>query len=504
MWYRCILCGDDTSNNLILLAAHVRRHGKEAKQAYKRGYWKVKMSEPNLFDAVDSSITKAIEIAPQIDIGEHSKAKAADEGDTKATESLAGAGADVSPSIVKVVGEIEVPYFIEPNADLIVGATGSGKTVNVGRVSDYVLAKYGKLSRLASMDNVGSISGKIKAGQIEHWPMAIWRNHVDIIRKACQGYWPLRPTDPDSPIVPPDAGTYEVYGFMAYEGLTSFGDAILNSLGDDQAKLSQSPSYVWSQGDSTFSGGNESYYGFMQKELNRFVMYSNMLPFERILWTALEAKGDDQGAKVYGPMIGGKKATAKAGAWFCNFFHMDILTGEKIKDAGTGQELVKARHVLFLKTHIDPLTMIPFPSKVRPPVEFASRVPDYLESGSVSDAYKLLDGLYEEQEKDSTKKMSEIAGLRDRLLERAQKARLAESEAAEKRAKAAKLLKPMVSVPSTVVNTTKVPVSTRTNGEAQPITAPKGIVGASQPPTMPTMPKKPVGAVSIQPAGKVK
>jgi hypothetical protein len=444
------------------------------------------MSEPNMFDAIDN-VGKPIDIPSQEVVGKDNK-----DGGTSVTVGEAAFSAVASPSIVKVIGELEPPSFIEPNADLIVGATGSGKTVNVGRVSDYVLAKYGKLSRLASMDNVGSISGKIKAGQIEHWPMAIWGKHIDIMKKACQGYWPLRPTDPESPIVPPDAGTYQVYGFMAYEGLTSFGDAILNSLGDDQAKLSQSPSFIYTQGDSTFSGGNESYYGFMQKELNRFVMYSNMLPYEKILWTALESKIKDGDNWVYGPMIGGKKAAGKAGAWFCNFFHQDILAGEVKKDTVTGQNLVTAKHVLFLKTHIDPVTMTPFPCKVRPPIEFASRIPDYLESGSVSDAYKLLDGLYEEQAKDSSKKMSEIAGLRDRLLERAQKARIAESEAAEKRAKAAKLLKPMVSVPATVgaVDTTKVPASNGTKGASQPTVA------------GPKMPVKPIGGVTIQPAGK--
>lgn len=493
--YNCIICRRGYGN-LSTLAYHIKSsHAKEAKEAYRRGYWLIKMSDSpvitgSMFDEVDK-------IPSQEAVGKDTQGKDAapiqeaapliKEGEDHVAQA---ARATPSPSVVKVEGPLEQAFFIEPNADLIVGATGSGKTVNIGRVADYVLAKYGKLSRAAGMnDNYGPIKGKVDAKQIDYWPMSIWKNHIDIIRKACQGWWPLRPMDPDSPIVPPDSGTYVAYGFMAYEGLTTFGDAILTSLGDDQAKLSQSPSYVWQQGDSTFSGGNESYYGFMQKELNRFVMYTNMLKFEKVLWTALEAKGDDQGSKVYGPMIGGKKAIGKAGAWFCNFFHMDILAGEQVKDKD-GNIVVKAKHVLFLKTHMDAQTMIPFPCKVRPPVEYANEIPAFMESGDVTEAYTLLDKLYERQMTSATEKMNSIAGLRERLLEQADKARKLESEAAEKRAKAAKLLKPMVSVPAV---SGAGPTGGSVVGTGQPSTPPS---------TPPKMPAKPVGAVTIQPAGK--
>ena len=256
---------------------------------------------------------------------------------------------------------------------------------------------------------------------------------------------PLRLDDPESPLVEPDAGTWEVYGFGAIEGLTSFGDAVLQELKDKKASLSMDPSYTWATGGVEFSGGNQSYYGFMQDQLGAWVGASHLLGYEKVLWTSLESKGpDESGTIVYGPMIGGKKAAKKAGNWFCNYFHMDV-----VMDKVSG----KASHVLFLKTHIDPLTFVPFPCKVRAPKAFASEVPDFLPSGSIADAYILLDKLYEKQEKDSAGRISEIAGLRDRLMERAAKAKIAEAAAAEKRAKASGLLKPMVTVPVSVVQT---------------------------------------------------
>lgn len=353
--------------------------------------------------------------------------------------------------VVAIAAVSEQPSFIEPKADLIVGATGSGKTTQIGETSDYILAKYGKLTRLASTDpsGAGPLAGMVKSGQIEFWPVHAWPKPIEAMFLSTKGYWPLRVHDPESPLIPPDAGTYEVYGLGAFEGLTSYGDTVLAELKRTKASLSQDPSYTWNQGEFSTSGGNMSYYGMMQDTLNLWVINTHLLRYQKVLWTALESRGDDQsGSKVYGPMIGGKKATGKAGQWFVNFFHMDIIAGKGTADPVTGQSLIETKHVLFLKTHIDPLTMIPFPCKVRAPKEYAKEVPPYIESGSIAEAYLLLDKLYEKQMKGSSAKLNEISGLRERLLERAAIAQKAEAMDAEKRAKAAGLLKPMVSVPA--------------------------------------------------------
>jgi hypothetical protein len=341
------------------------------------------------------------------------------------------------------------PFFIEPKADLVWGASGTGKTVNIGEVSDYVLTKYGKLTRMVSADGggIGPLTGLAKSGQIEFWPLNAWKNPIANLERAIKGYWPLRLDDPDSPLVPPDAGTFEVYGFGAFEGLTSFGDMILDSLSSAKASLSQDPSYSWTQDGIEFSGENMAYYGFMQKELQRKVALSHLLKYEKVLWTGQESKGEEKGGGiVYGPMIGGKKATGKASGWFLNVFHMDVIQGTVTVDSKTGQKMSDATHILFLKTHIDPLTIIPYPCKLRAPKKYAKEVPVYLESGSVADAYRLLDALYEKQSKESEGKLSEIKGLKEKLMERAAKAKIAEAASAEKRAKALNLLKPLVTV----------------------------------------------------------
>ena len=462
----CIICNRDC-NNLLELAYHVKdAHSRQAKRVYREGKWKVNgpaisIQGPSLFDAIDST-----------SVGAESQKGSMEVATPEAPDSFE------KPD--NLVIQSTVPVYIEPKADLVVGDTGSGKTTNIGEVSDYVLRKYGKLTRMIGADKggFGPLTGMVKSGQISYWAVNAWKNPIAAMHKAVRGYWPLRLDDPESPLVEPDAGTWEVYGFGAIEGLTSFGDAILQELKDKKASLSQDPSYTWSTGGVEFSGGNQSYYGFMQDQLGAWVGASHLLGFEKILWTSLESKGpDESGTVVYGPMIGGKKAAKKAGNWFCNYFHMDVVMSDK----------KKAVHVLFLKTHIDPLTFVPFPCKVRAPKAYSSEVPDFLPSGSIADAYILLDKLYEKQEKDSVGKMSEISGLRDRLLENAAKAKKAEQVAAEKRAKAASLLKPMVSVPGMPVSGPVVPKAVSPLTVAGPVSPKPGPVAPVVVPLMPTI-----------------
>lgn len=409
----------------------------------------VPSAAPSMFDATFPESTAPKEASPIVE---------------SVLKEAEAAKAQVIENRIAELQSPDTPYFIEPKADLVWGASGTGKTVNIGEVSDYVLQKTGKLTRMVSADGggIGPLTGLAKSGQLEFWALNAWKNPIANLERAIKGYWPLRLDDPESPIIPPDAGTYEVYGFGAFEGLTSFGDMILDDLSSKQASLSQDPSYVYEQDGIKFAGENQSYYGFMQKELQRKVALSHLLKYDKVLWTAQESKGEEKGGgMVYGPMIGGKKATGKAAGWFLNVFHMDVIPrGEVTIDPVTKQKMQEVDHILFLKTHIDPMTLIPYPCKLRAPKAYVKEVKPYLQSGSVADAYRLLDAMYERQEKESSGKMEEIQGLKARLLERAAAAKIKEQVEMEKRAKNAGLLKAQVSVPGGPVRVPVAPVTT--------------------------------------------
>src|SRR5437899_6890085 len=142
---------------------------------------------PSLFDTVDSP-SKVEEIAGQ------------SEG---ASIQVEAASPSVGAHVTSGPSEQPQPSFIEPKADLIIGSTGSGKTINIGEVAKYILLKYGKLTRMASTDpsGAGPLNGEVKAGKIEFWPVHAWPRPIEAMYKSTKGYWPLDVNDPTSPLV---------------------------------------------------------------------------------------------------------------------------------------------------------------------------------------------------------------------------------------------------------------------------------------------------------------
>lgn len=339
-------------------------------------------------------------------------------------------------------------------ADLYYGATGTHKTSNIGKAAVWAMKKYGKPTRLVSADGGGwePIQSLVDAGIVIPWQVRDREHQVESIDQACQGYWPLDPADPMSPLEAPFVVTY--YGVcpncghrmqakdpsvkprqqeypctqcktpvvitshrtasgsnnlseiavVAVEGLTSLGDLILLHLEKRKASLSEDPSYTWEDGSSTYAGGNKSYYGFVQARLYDFVMKSNMLPVEKVIWTALEGRGVEEltRAPIYGPAIAGKAATGKAGGWFGAMLHFEVAekTGATEADATlrTGVTQVITENRMYLRNHLDAITKIPFPAKTRAPYQYAHLLPDWMET----DVEKLYNKTDELQAKAST------------------------------------------------------------------------------------------------------
>lgn len=267
-------------------------------------------------------------------------------------------------------------------ADLVYGQSGCRKTTNVGLAASYYYELTGKRTRLVSADGGGfePIAPLVAAGIVEVWPINDQVHPIEALDLACQGYWPADPADPKSKALPPTAETWKQVSMIALEGLTSMGDLILRRLRDSKARLSQDPAYSWADGSTTYSGSNMSYYGFVQDRLYDFAMKTQMIPVDRVLWTALEGKGEEEGTRIpiYGPAIAGKKATGKAAQWFGNCLHIEVLTTEEA-DVRTKQINIKSEPVMYLRNHADPLTKIVFTAKTRVPYQLAGELPVYME-----------------------------------------------------------------------------------------------------------------------------
>lgn len=296
---------------------------------------------------------------------------------------------------------------IRPKADLVYGASGTRKTSNIGLIAEYVWKKYSKRTRMITLDGGGfdPLLSLVEAGIIEPWVL-IGRTKLttNVVDLAMQGYWPKEVDDPVSPLVSPTMATWEEIGFYAIEGLTSMGDSFIRILKRDKASLSQDPSYTYSEeavevdGKKkviSYSGGNMTYFGFAQDQLYDFVMKTHVLPCEKVLWTALEGKGEEEGtrAPVYGPAIVGRKSTGKATQWFGNSVHIEQLVSEEYDDK-TKQTMVIEKPVMYTRTHAGK-DKIPFPCKTRAPFQLATQMPAIFDPPDMAALYRKLDELNE-------------------------------------------------------------------------------------------------------------
>jgi hypothetical protein len=283
-------------------------------------------------------------------------------------------------------------------ADCLYGATGLRKTTNVGLCAQRWWEKWGKKTRLVSADPGGwdTIQSLVDAGIVEAWAVNQWENRIEAIDLACQGYWPADPLDPRSPILAPTANNkLRDVGLYAFEGLTSFGSHIMSAVKRPGVSLSQDPAYVLTDGKSKYAGGSMAAFGFVQDRIYDFVVKSHMIPLvDRVLWTALEAKGEEEGTKIpiFGPAIEGRKSIGKAGQWFANLIHLETAVVEVREDKEAKQLSLKTEVWAYLRSHADPNSKVVFPAKVRAPFEFAGMVPERVEP-DLAKVYDLLDQL---------------------------------------------------------------------------------------------------------------
>lgn len=324
-------------------------------------------------------------------------------------------------------------------ADLLYGSSGTLKTTNIGKAALWAHKKYGKPTRLVSADGGGwqPIESLVSAGIVIPWMIRDHDNLIETIDRACQGYWPEDAENPKSRLMSPfiirysgkcpkcgeeassakpiqqfpcpkcktitnatmsraanPANDLSTIALICFEGLTSFGDAILSRLLESKASLSQDPSYVWKEGETDYAGGNMTYFGFLQQRLPEFVSKTNSLPVEKVIWTALEGRGIDEASKapMFGPLFtggtGAQKLTGKAGAWFGNMLHFEAVETQKAADKGTVD--IEIEHRMYLRPHAEPTSKAMFHCKTRAPFQFAKELPNFM-TPDVGELYDKID-----------------------------------------------------------------------------------------------------------------
>jgi hypothetical protein len=230
---------------------------------------------------------------------------------------------------------------------LLYGRTRSGKTAQLGELAEHIAKTEGKISRIYTADKGGTdtIQPYIDLGIIELVeqgttdPLIFFNVACKGMIRDAQGKWVN--------------GINENIGMYAFEGLTSFGDAIINWL----AKKAADGVNIGGGGNVDFKvegdgitikvgGNNVSHYGVCQSRVTDEVWKSQMLPCSYLVWTASVSKDEDNASsnKVLGPAVAGKALTAEVPRWFNLTFRIDCLPAEGGKPE---------RHLLYLGNHRD-------------------------------------------------------------------------------------------------------------------------------------------------------
>jgi energy-coupling factor transporter ATP-binding protein EcfA2 len=119
------------------------------------------------------------------------------------------------------------------------------------------------------------------------------------------------------------------FGAVIFEGLSTIAENVLDYLRETgRFPREQSDGFV--EGGRTHMAASQTAYGFTQAEGIKLLKNSGMLPVQRVLWTAHEAKGKDDfdGSLIRGPKLVGSAATNVIRKHAGILLHADQVEGE--------------------------------------------------------------------------------------------------------------------------------------------------------------------------------
>lgn len=225
---------------------------------------------------------------------------------------------------------------------LIYGESGTFKTTQIKGFARYIYRKTGKPIRLVSADLGGyaPCQPEVDAGLIIPWRVNTISGLLPTVRKLSKGFWPTVVRKDNRDVLDlhaPTSATWEQVGGYAFESLTSVGDAVMNELVSTGRKVAEEVVSEWSEKITVdgkeevekFGASARAHYNFVQQYIYNIINAFSSLPVEYVLFTALEAKAEEQDrTTIYGPAIAGKAATPKVPSWVGDCIHHDSLQVE--------------------------------------------------------------------------------------------------------------------------------------------------------------------------------
>lgn len=283
---------------------------------------------------------------------------------------------------------------------LLYGRTNSGKTAQLGLLAEHIFKTTGKRTRLYTGDRGGTrtIVPHIKLGIVESIEMGATNPYL-FLNKAVRGFV----KDDKGKWVP---GSLENVGLIAYEGLRSFAESLMQDMAAQAAKGiniggGQNVAFtIQAEGETLkVGGGNQTHYRMAQDRMTEEVWESQKLDVPWLLWTSSVSKDEDTTAagKILGPDVIGKALTAETPRWFTYTFRLDVLPAR-----GSEAE----RHILYLGNHVDAGSGgAAGLGNIRLPLDAPKLDKNFIEPANLIDAIKQIDSRANQAESILAKKM---------------------------------------------------------------------------------------------------
>jgi hypothetical protein len=276
---------------------------------------------------------------------------------------------------------------------LVFGESDTYKTTNLGFAAKWIYEKTGKKVRMISYDGGKwrPLQPLVDVGVIEpiyvadKTPEGRTRKMLENLRKFSAGYWPKPGELKDgnwlgTELVP--TKDYSQVGGYLFEGLTSSAEGLMRYIRDNHIKIGPTEDAAqYTDGSEKFWTNVRSHYNAVQGEILGRIRTFSALPVEWVIFSAHEAKGEDEETRmpIRGPGIVGKAATDRVAKEVGDCIHFEKYTKEeKITDPRTKEVIVVKRGMVraFFTSHPDQIfPKISYKCKPRVPPEM---VPELL------------------------------------------------------------------------------------------------------------------------------
>lgn len=296
----------------------------------------------------------------------------------------------LNPPAAPTVSNPEAVAEMLSNTMVLYGPTGSRKTSQIGEYAKYIYEKTGKITRLISLDGGGwaPIQDLINAGIISAWRAVDEPRLLNALIAASKGAWPKLTSKGlrvPGPVVVPSTDqrgkAMNDVGAYAVEGWTSIASAVMRFLVDKGQKINEDvvSKFVEDSDFGSFSFGAPSrgHFGFAQNFILDLIKNFSGLPVERVLYTALEGKGEDKLTKQlqYGPQVAGNAITASIPQYVGDCLHFEDFYEESgVDPLNSTQKLKELRVRAWFQQHPDQQTGVMWPAKCR---LVPSKVPEF-------------------------------------------------------------------------------------------------------------------------------